>query len=136
TGPVAFSSFMTADFTSVMNYRPEGLSGQQIISPYGWGYMSSSWMDHSGQSNDYWNNSTLTTAFGKINPALCLLKAPGSPNYLWNADLSVNGAHFAGLMNNFYKTDPLGVAGVMLLPYWDGTSSPTGRLSNNDYGTM
>jgi hypothetical protein len=136
TGPVAFSSFMTADFTSVMNYRPGGLSGQQIISPYGWGYMSSSWMDHSGQSNDYWNNSTLTTAFGKINPALCLLKAPGSPNYLWNADLSVNGAHFAGLMNNFYKTDPLGVAGVMLLPYWDGTSSPTGRLSNNDYGTM
>jgi len=35
TGPAAFSSFMTADFTSVMNYQPGGLSGQQIISPYG-----------------------------------------------------------------------------------------------------
>jgi hypothetical protein len=127
-GPTASSPFITADFSSAFNY-PNG-SGQQIVSRYQYGYDSSSLSDNGWAA---WSNNNITSALGIINPCFCEVK--NAQEQWWNSDLSVNTAKMAPLLNNFYKADPLGIAGFFIGCNWDNNVVVSGTASPSQFAT-
>jgi hypothetical protein len=118
TGPTASSSFITADFTSAMNYSGGG-SSQQIISQRLWGTSTG------GAGDDQFRiftNSRYTSLMGQANPGIWYFV--GNLSGAWfNNDCSVNPSAWSNLINNFYKVDPLRIAGILIgLDF--GISSP------------
>lgn len=108
TGPAASSSFLTADFTSPLNY-PNGGIGQQVISQRIWGTSGGGIGDANFQ---IWTNSTFTSLLSQVNFGLYYFKNSGQQ--WWNSNLSVDTGVAANLVNNFYKADPLGISSVII----------------------
>lgn len=128
-GPTSLSQFITVDFTSAV----AGRSGQQTVAQQMYGYSSSSLSNPQFGSNfGAWAQSNITSALATINAGLVYLKN-GGINY-WNSDLSVNTSTLSNLVNNFYKTDPLGIAKVIIGADWDG-QIVSGTATTAQYAT-
>jgi len=113
-----------------MNY-PNG-SGQQNVSPYCYGSMSSSWTDFVGQGGDWFGNDGVMRQYGQINPGLQLHKCPGN---MFNNDLSLNTSAVNNWVNNVYKWFPTGVGGVaLLLPGFSAQNWQT--ISSSQYAQL
>jgi hypothetical protein len=124
-GPAASSSFLTADFTSAMNY-PLGGPGQQVVSQRLYGASGG------GFANNNWavfTNTTYRTLASTINYGLMYFKNSSGTSY-WNADGTVNTAAFTNLINNLPAIDPLGISGVILGADWSGTNAAPGANGN------
>lgn len=130
TGPAAFSPFITADFTTAMNYTHGG-TGQQVISQRAWATSTGGAGDGNFQ---IFTNPTFVSLMAQVNPGLIYFDgnlAPG--NQYVNSDGSVRPEAFANLVDNFYKIDPLGISGVVMAVNFDNVPGVTDATS---YGNV